>query len=319
LLLDHEHEGLDAVPGDPNNYILGEIGGHNVVLAYPGAGEKGESAATYVASNMVRTFEKIRIGLLVGIAGGAPKPPDPKDPFADIRLGDVVVSSPVDGSGGVRQVDYGKRLTLDEFKLTDHLNKPPNLLLTGVQTLRSDHAFKKGKIREYIRKSAETADFLKLKGHSFPGWDKDQLFRASYSHLNKLGEPGQQPEPEPTCSECDTSQTERRLGRDTDYPAVHYGLIASGNQVVRSAEYRDRLREKYDILCFEMEAAGLMDNFPCLVVRGICDYSDNHKNKLWQPYAATVAAAYAKDLLRVVRPHRVREEKLVVEIVAARK
>jgi hypothetical protein len=99
LLLDHEHEGLDAVPGDPNNYILGEIGGHNVVLAYPGAGEKGESAATYVASNMVRTFEKIRIGLLVGIAGGAPKPPDPKDPFADIRLGDVVVSSPVDGSG----------------------------------------------------------------------------------------------------------------------------------------------------------------------------------------------------------------------------
>jgi hypothetical protein len=99
LLLDREHEDLDSASGDPNNYILGEMEGHNIVLAYPGAGEKGESAATYVASNMVRTFEKIRIGLLVGIAGGAPKPPDPEDPLADIRLGDVVVSIPVDGHG----------------------------------------------------------------------------------------------------------------------------------------------------------------------------------------------------------------------------
>lgn len=46
-----------------------------------------------------------------------------------------------------------------------------------------------------------------------------------------------------------------------------------------------------------MEAAGLMDNFPCLVIRGICDYADSHKNKRWQPYAAATAAAYAKDLL----------------------
>lgn len=36
------------------------------------------------------------------------------------------------------------------------------------------------------------------------------------------------------------------------------------------------------VLCFEMEAAGLMNSFPCLVVRGICDYADSHKNKRWQ-------------------------------------
>ena len=48
------------------------------------------------------------------------------------------------------------------------------------------------------------------------------------------------------------------------------------------------------MLCFKMEAAGLMDDFPCLVVRGICDYADSHKNKQWQGYAAATAAAYAK-------------------------
>lgn len=56
------------------------------------------------------------------------------------------------------------------------------------------------------------------------------------------------------------------------------------------------------MLCFEMEAAGLMDELPSLVIRGICDYSDNHKSKLWQPYAALSAAAFAKTLLRRLPP-----------------
>ncbi|CEO59881.1 Putative WD domain-containing protein [Penicillium brasilianum] len=49
-----------------------------------------------------------------------------------------------------------------------------------------------------------------------------------------------------------------------------------------------------------MEAAGLLNNFPCSVIRGICDYADSHKNKEWQGYAAAVAAAYAKELPLVV-------------------
>src|SRR5207244_1761799 len=40
-----------------------------------------------------------------------------------------------------------------------------------------------------------------------------------------------------------------------------------------------------------------MDNFPCLVVRGICDYADSHKNKMWQGHAAFTATAYMKELL----------------------
>jgi hypothetical protein len=82
---------------------------------------------------------------------------------------------------------------------------------------------------------------------------------------------------------------------------VHYGTIASGNQVIRNATQRDGLSADLGgILCFEMEAAGLMNSFPCLVVRGICDYADSHKNKKWQAYAAGTAAAYAKELLSVI-------------------
>jgi len=102
LLLENEHKSLDSAGGDPNNYILGDMEGHNIAIAYPGEGIKGESAATNVASNMLRTFEKIRFGFLVGVAGSAPGPPDPDDACTDIRLGDVVVSCPVDGYGELR-------------------------------------------------------------------------------------------------------------------------------------------------------------------------------------------------------------------------
>ena len=43
-----------------------------------------------------------------------------------------------------------------------------------------------------------------------------------------------------------------------------------------------------------------MNIFPCLMIRGICDYADSHKNKKWQPYAAGAAAAYAKEVLSVI-------------------
>jgi nucleoside phosphorylase len=80
---------------------------------------------------------------------------------------------------------------------------------------------------------------------------------------------------------------------------------------MKDAEVRDRLAEEKDVLCFEMEAAGLMDQFPCLVIRGICDYSDSHKNDTWQGYAAMAAAAYAKDLLGLIPQSRVEREKKI--------
>jgi nucleoside phosphorylase len=64
---------------------------------------------------------------------------------------------------------------------------------------------------------------------------------------------------------------------------------------MRDAAKRDKVSsEPGGVLCFKMEAAGLMNSFPCLVIRGICDYADSHKNKRWQAYAVATAAAYAK-------------------------
>ena len=103
---------------------------------------------------------------------------------------------------------------------------------------------------------------------------------------------------------------------DDDNPAIHYGLIASANQLMKDALVRDRLAAEKDVFCFEMEAAGLMNHFPCLVIRGICDYSDSHKNKEWQGYAAMAAAAYAKDLLCRIAPNRVKGEKKISEILS---
>jgi hypothetical protein len=92
-----------------------------------------------------------------------------------------------------------------------------------------------------------------------------------------------------------------RTSRGSQEIVVHYGTIASGNQVMRDGVTRDRVSSELGgVLCFEMEAAGLMNNFPCLVIRGICDYADSHKNKRWQPYAAMTAAACAKELLSVI-------------------
>ena len=86
---------------------------------------------------------------------------------------------------------------------------------------------------------------------------------------------------------------------------VHYGLIASADQLMKDAIARDRLIKEHDILYFEIEAAGLINNFPCVVIRGICDYSDSHKNDAWQGYAAVTAASYAKELLGIIPEHQV--------------
>jgi nucleoside phosphorylase len=105
---------------------------------------------------------------------------------------------------------------------------------------------------------------------------------------------------------------ERTEGEDN--PAIHYGLIASANQVMKDALIRDTLAVEKDILCFEMEAAGLMNHFLCLVIRGICDYADSHNNKEWQGYAAMAAAAYTKDLLCRIVPQRMEAEKKIGDI-----
>ena len=127
--------------------------------------------------------------------------------------------------------------------------------------------------------------------YTHQGIEHDRLFLSTYPHTS-----------ERDCNKCDSEQEIRRESRELLDPEIHYGLIASGSTLVKDATARDSILEELgdSCVCLEMEAAGLMNNFPCLVIRGICDYADSHKNDRWQRYAASTAAAYAKEFLGIV-------------------
>lgn len=283
MMLEERHPGLSIHPGDTNQYVLGRIGAHDIVLTCLPNGGYGTSSAAVVATHMHYTFNRIRLRLLVGIGGGVPSATN------DIRLGDVVISSPTGGYGGVIQHDFGKNIG-HKIQMTGALNKPPQSLLVAIARLRMEHLIAQGnKISHYVQEML-TNNPPVVSNFAPPDPSYDQLFEPDYDHVGPAG----------TCNKCDQTREVKRPPRKTSDPKIHYGLIASGNQVMRHGLTRDRLALGMNILCFEMEAAGLMDNFPCLVVRGICDYADSHKSKDWQGYAAATAAGYAKDLLSVI-------------------
>ncbi|OJI97354.1 hypothetical protein ASPVEDRAFT_122198 [Aspergillus versicolor CBS 583.65] len=101
------------------------------------------------------------------------------------------------------------------------------------------------------------------------------------------------------CKNCDREGMAHRFSRESSAPQIHYGLIASGDRVMRNARrtHLNAQSDLGDVLCFEMEAAGILTEFPCLVIRGISDYADSHKNDIWHHYAAASAAGCAKELL----------------------
>jgi nucleoside phosphorylase len=281
-MLDEEHHDLEGDPADndENLYALGSIGGHNVAIVCLPAGRIGNNPAAAVSTQRRATFKAIRFGLMVGIGGGVPSIE------ADIRLGDVVVSQPHTVHGGVVQYDVGNT-TPSGFKRTGSLNSPPHVLLSAVAKMRANELRGRSKLLEHASKLERIAKFQRVKA------GPDVLFEAAYDHGG-----GQ------TYDRCSLDRQEpRQLRESEEEVVVHYGTIASGNQVMKSAVQRDKVSaELGGVLCFEMEAAGLMNSFPCLVIRGICDYADSHKNKAWQPYAAATAAACAKEVLLVIPP-----------------
>ncbi|KAL2825854.1 purine and uridine phosphorylase [Aspergillus pseudoustus] len=282
---------------DSNTYTLGRIGKHNIVIACLPAGQYGETPATTVANNMVRTFTgSLRVGLMVGVGGGIPSVAH------DIRLGDVVVSCPKDTSGGVLQYDMGKVGVAGEFHRTGSLNSPPRSLLTALSSMMADEITNDPVFPKYLSNVISRTERTR-RNFARPNIHEDRLFRPEYEH----------PATAHSCDECLAEWEETRTERRTSDPQPHYGVIASGNTVITHGYRREQLRRETGALCVEMEAAGLMMDFPCLILRGICDYADSHKNKRWQGYAALSAASYAKELLGYVSTNHVSQERLVVD------
>lgn len=299
-MLDEEHEEFKKQAAqDDNSYVLGRIHDHNVVLACLPAGVYGTVSAATVAVNMLRTFTGIRCGLMVGIGGGIPN----LGKGVDIRLGDVVVSQPDGTHGGVVQYDLGKNLGKGTLERKGNLRPPPKLLLTALANLQSRYPIYGNQISDILSDMIKRLPRLAKAGYTHPT-EADRLYCSNVEAHQEAR----------TCTQCQAGVIQRQ-SRDDQSPEVHYGVIASGDQLMKNAVERDRLGLQLGAKCVEMEAAGLMNDFPCIVVRGICDYADSHKNDGWQEYAAATAAAFAKELLSIVKPAEVSTAKHATEVM----
>ncbi|KAK0647841.1 hypothetical protein DIS24_g7371 [Lasiodiplodia hormozganensis] len=306
-MLDARHNQPDdfvRVPSDDNVYIWGEINSHNIVIACLKAGVYGTTSAATTAMRLLSAFPNIKFGLMVGIGAGVPQ----RDNKPDICLGDVIISK-LDGStGGVYLYDLVKAKSGGDFEAKGFLNAPPGILLKSLATLQAEHNYSGTDIQRHLEKITPN---MKEPDDDSPGFihqgiENDRLFKPHYQHVE--GD---------SCEKCDPKELVDRNKRRTIKPRFHYGVIASGNTLVKDAVRRNELNEQIigGCLCLEMEAAGLMNDFPCLVIRGVCDYADSHKNAQWQRYAAVTAAAYARELLHFVPREEVERAAKATEIM----
>ncbi|EQB43682.1 hypothetical protein CGLO_17634 [Colletotrichum gloeosporioides Cg-14] len=236
----------------------------------------------------------MRIRLMVGISSGAPSQKH------DIQLSNMVISTPNSGRGGVFQYNFSKTIQNCKFQDTGFLNQPPLLLLSALTTLKGKYEMKGHQLINQVDKNIRK--IKKKSAYRQPAQASDKLYKSNIIHPSSCCNN--------VCSNNTASLIARpKRGEEDNNPAIHYGLIASSNQLMKDAYIQDILIKEKDVLCFEIEAAGLMNHFPCLIIRGICDYSDSHKNKEWQGFAAIIAAAYAKDLLYQITPDTIKAEK----------
>ncbi|TIA30374.1 hypothetical protein D6C78_09637 [Aureobasidium pullulans] len=120
------------------------MSGHKVVIAVLSNGQYGQTFATGVMKDMLHSFSSIKAGLMVGFGGGAPTTKH------DIRLGDIVVSSPQDGTGGIYQYDHGKLIQGQRFYHTGLLDQPSTLVRTTVGGLMAQYKRRGHRIGETI-------------------------------------------------------------------------------------------------------------------------------------------------------------------------
>ncbi|KAF4917995.1 Vegetative incompatibility protein HET-E-1 [Colletotrichum viniferum] len=329
-MLDERHrqpDDFEQNDKDSNNYSWGRVGDHNIVIASLGGGSYGLVSAATTATCMANSLPHLRFGLLVGIGAGVPDLEE-----NDVRLGDVVVSLPKNGHPGVVQYDLGKLRENDQFQRVGALAPPPTVLLKAVDKLRAEQRLKGSKLPQILSQAVQNYPMLgNPKGRDpafiYQGAKNDRLFEPTSVHVpggiscqnlsggmkrRRIGDTE-------SCDGCDAEREIKREERSTSDPEIHYGTIASGNSVIKDGAFRGKVLKRLgtDVLCYEMEAAGLVSNFPCLVVRGICDYADSHKNDRWQNYAALVAAAYTKDLLCVVEARTIEKADRLEEIMTS--
>ncbi|KAL8310354.1 hypothetical protein RB597_010275 [Gaeumannomyces tritici] len=293
--------------GDSNTYTRGRIGNHAVVLLLlPGMGMEASAAG---ARSLQSSYTNVKLALIVGVCGGLPQIRG-RNAF----LGDVIVSKSIVNHDFGRQYPdkFVVRSTEDTLGQTNNDIRGLLELLEGKDEL--DRLQKKAKANLVILQAAATAaDKEWGTSYSPPTDTTDRMFPAKYNHIHRDEDCADCDEDPPRFCEqasrlsCDdvgcktrlcTPRENRQQERPVErVPQIFMGKVACGNAVMKSGKYRDAVAKEHDVIAFEMEGAGAWKEVPCIVVKGICDYADSHKNKEWQGFAAATAASVAAAIL----------------------
>ncbi|KAM0458279.1 hypothetical protein ACHAO4_003007 [Trichoderma viride] len=317
LLVDHWYEDgrFDNAPGDENRYKLGRMGNVNIVLLR--LTDVGKVSAGTAAASLRLSYPKLEMLLLTGTCAGVPS--TVKD--QELLLGDVVISK------SLVQYDNGKQYD-GAFEIRkgieDSLGRPTKRIrsLVAMLEVKQWRGQLESRAACFLEQLQAQASRQRESEYSYPGTASDVLFESSHLHKH-------QPSTAHTCAECcysvccesrnlsceelgcsDTHLIIRRLRLESkrtlehggsinkaQAPAIFFGCFGSGDRVIRSGEERDKLAREHKIVAVEMEGAGVWDEFPCIVIKGISDYADSHKNDTWKAFAAATAAAATKALL----------------------
>lgn len=316
---DHKGDKYGRASGDPNHYTTGRVGKYNVVLAL--LPNMGTIDAASAAASMRSSYRALKLALLVGVCGGVPR----GEQGEEVLLGDVIISK------SVVRYDFGRQYP-DRFvrknTIGDNLGWPNKDIRNLLVWFETDHG-----IGELERRTADFLQQLQANAaknrragkdkYRYPGTAQDQLFRPDYRHKHHIAAAclcrDCLDDAHPVCDAalnslcgdlgCDKSQLvvrdrldekqqlEREDSTAAQAPALYVGAVASGDKVIKSAAHRDKIAAKENVIAFEMEGAGVWDEVPCIMVKGVCDYADSHKHKGWQNFAAATAASAAKAIL----------------------
>lgn len=265
------------IPEDPNTYHVGYMASrdgtrpHRVAVVTLAQDNTRNAAAT--CTDLLRTFHSVRCVLVVGVAGGIPAPQQPEK---HVRRGDIVVAEGIVDYGHIRQVDGRETVRRPVEGICIDFQR-------AVAELRQ-RELEPG-ARSLERELNTPRRFAAL--YARPPADTDRLIIGGQI----------------------VAHPDRALtGHHPDHPKIHYGMIGSGDVLLRDERRRDELAAEHGILAVEMEGSGVaasarLRGVQWFMVRGISDYCENNgKDDVWHRYAAMMAATYTRMLLTACRP-----------------
>ncbi|KAF4549452.1 Hypothetical protein D9617_21g096730 [Elsinoe fawcettii] len=295
-----------AAQEDSNSYTIGEMSGHPVVVVhFEGMGKVAAAKAT---ANANHSFPNLKLVLLAGICGGVPVTPDGKQ----IYIGDLILST------SIKQYDFGRQLVgrFEAKRGADAINPRP---LEGVRSLLKmlDTTHHRKTLQEDIN---ATMDLLARQStcYAWPDSDGRSYFPSHHHHKHSVVTTTADPcdcqtggvcdiACKTSCVDlkcdsasmvvrCETCRSSRSTCRHD--AQIMFGIVGTGDTVFKSGTHRDQESKSHNLIAFAMEAAGPWEYLPTIVVKAVCDYADGHKIKEWQHYAAGIAAAGVKAILK---------------------